>query len=467
MKLVRHRFGVCTASTSHCATSFMPSGENHRARPSDSADWNPPTDSSRVSRRTLATIHRDDAEAERPNGHLDVAAAWRSSRRPTKLKSARAGPGAGRPAARSCAARAIRRRRRHGRRVSRVGHQSAPHRGGESAVAPPGGRRRDSMRRFQTEARSAARLDHPNIARVHYVGEDRGIRYIVFEYIEGTNIRDLVHANGPLPVADALSYTLQIANALAHAWEREVVHRDIKPSNILITQDGLAKLVDMGLARLESLDRRATTTKRPPASRSARSTTSRRSRPAIRATPICAATSIRWAARCFSCSPAGRRLPKARCCRSCLLHQTEAPPDVRDLRPDVPDELAGVLVDDAGQAAGRPVSKSDRALRRPDFAAWNKSVWRHRPSRCRPTGSADLPRQAGGGATRPGSCRPCCCCLSVLILGVIWNREAAAPAFPELQIPETMTPTDNGVPESNRTPPLEPLSRTESDVISN
>ena len=105
--------------------------------------------------------------------------------------------------------------------------------------------------RFQIEARSAARLDHPNIARVHYVGEDRGMRYIVFEYIEGTNLRDLVHANGPLPLADALSYMLQIADALTHAWQREVVHRDIKPSNILITPDGQAKLVDMGLARFE------------------------------------------------------------------------------------------------------------------------------------------------------------------------------------------------------------------------
>ena len=98
----------------------------------------------------------------------------------------------------------------------------------------------DGQRRFQTEARSAARLDHPNIARAHYVGEDRGVQYIVFEYIEGTNVRDMVYANGPLQLADALSIAMQIASALAHAWEREVVHRDIKPSNILITQEGVA-----------------------------------------------------------------------------------------------------------------------------------------------------------------------------------------------------------------------------------
>lgn len=108
----------------------------------------------------------------------------------------------------------------------------------------------ETEKRFRMEARSAARLDHPRIARVYYVGEDRGLRFIIFEYIEGTNIRDLVIAGGPLSVADTLSYSLQISDALTHAWERGVVHRDIKPSNILITSDGQAKLVDMGLARV-------------------------------------------------------------------------------------------------------------------------------------------------------------------------------------------------------------------------
>ncbi len=83
-----------------------------------------------------------------------------------------------------------------------------------------------------------------------YVGEDRGVNYIVFEFIEGVNIRDLVEQRGPLPLEQALSYTYQIAQALEHASYRSVIHRDIKPSNVLITPDGKAKLVDMGLARL-------------------------------------------------------------------------------------------------------------------------------------------------------------------------------------------------------------------------
>ncbi|MGD9720978.1 MAG: protein kinase [Pirellulales bacterium] len=111
----------------------------------------------------------------------------------------------------------------------------------------------EALRRFRNEAQSAARLNHENIARVHFVGEDRGVHYIVFEFIEGINLRDRVEQHGPLPLAEALSYTYQIALALDHACQRDVIHRDIKPSNVLITPDGKAKLVDMGLARLNQV----------------------------------------------------------------------------------------------------------------------------------------------------------------------------------------------------------------------
>ncbi len=112
----------------------------------------------------------------------------------------------------------------------------------------------DALQRFQNEAQSAARLDHDNIARAFYVGEDRGLHYIVFEFVEGVNVRMLVEQKGPLPLAEAISYTLQIAEALAHAEARAVVHRDIKPSNVLITPEGRVKLIDMGLARLRQTD---------------------------------------------------------------------------------------------------------------------------------------------------------------------------------------------------------------------
>ncbi|HUY36339.1 MAG TPA: protein kinase [Pirellulales bacterium] len=111
----------------------------------------------------------------------------------------------------------------------------------------------ETRRRFQNEAQSAARLDHENIARVYYVGEDKGLYYIVFEFIEGINLRELIEQKGILPLPEAVSYTLQISEALAHACGRDVVHRDIKPSNVIITATGRAKLVDMGLARLHQV----------------------------------------------------------------------------------------------------------------------------------------------------------------------------------------------------------------------
>ncbi len=122
-------------------------------------------------------------------------------------------------------------------------------------VIPASKRDAETLRRFRLEAQSAARLDHPNIARVYYVGEAERWNYIVFEYIEGVNVRDLVDMQGPLSVDDAVFFTRQVAEALQHATDRNVVHRDIKPSNLLVTPAGAAKVVDMGLARDTSLDK--------------------------------------------------------------------------------------------------------------------------------------------------------------------------------------------------------------------
>jgi serine/threonine protein kinase len=107
----------------------------------------------------------------------------------------------------------------------------------------------DNVQRFHQEARAAAKLDHENIARVFFCGEDQGLHFIAFEFVEGENLRAILERRGRLPAAEALHYMLQVAAGLDHAAARGVVHRDIKPSNIIITPTGRAKLVDMGLAR--------------------------------------------------------------------------------------------------------------------------------------------------------------------------------------------------------------------------
>lgn len=108
---------------------------------------------------------------------------------------------------------------------------------------------RESVQRFLQEARAAAQLNHENISRVYFAGQSCDMAYIVFEYVEGLDARRLLQQRGAFTPAEVVNYGIQIASALKHACARDVVHRDIKPSNIVITSDGRAKLVDMGLAR--------------------------------------------------------------------------------------------------------------------------------------------------------------------------------------------------------------------------
>ncbi|MDB4733214.1 serine/threonine protein kinase [Planctomicrobium sp.] len=112
----------------------------------------------------------------------------------------------------------------------------------------------DAVQRFQNEARAAAKLDHDNIARVHYIGEENGLHFIAFEFVTGTNVREFIIQKGRLTPESALNYTLQIAEALRHTSSASVVHRDVKPSNIIISPTGRAKLVDLGLARHQPAD---------------------------------------------------------------------------------------------------------------------------------------------------------------------------------------------------------------------
>ena len=113
------------------------------------------------------------------------------------------------------------------------------------------------VQRFKNEGQAAAQLDHENVARVYYIGEEFGLHYIAFEFINGTNVRELIAEQKRLPVSDALNFALQIGSALVHTSAQGVIHRDIKPSNIIITPFGRAKLVDLGLARKENKDEQA------------------------------------------------------------------------------------------------------------------------------------------------------------------------------------------------------------------
>jgi serine/threonine-protein kinase len=117
-----------------------------------------------------------------------------------------------------------------------------------------------AVERFQREARAAARLSHPNVITVYDANEAGDVHYLAMEYIVGTDLAKLVKQAGPLPAGQACDYIRQGALGLQHAHERGLIHRDIKPSNLLLTQDGATvKLLDLGLARLQSASPEETT----------------------------------------------------------------------------------------------------------------------------------------------------------------------------------------------------------------
>ncbi|QDU31403.1 Serine/threonine-protein kinase PrkC [Anatilimnocola aggregata] len=108
-----------------------------------------------------------------------------------------------------------------------------------------------AIKRFEREVEAAAKLTHPNIVQTYDAGVQRGVWYLVMEYVEGRDLSGVVAHEGPLPVARAIDYIRQSAKGLAFAHENGVVHRDIKPANLLLDKKGTIKILDMGLARFE------------------------------------------------------------------------------------------------------------------------------------------------------------------------------------------------------------------------
>lgn len=198
-----------------------------------------------------------------------------------------------------------------------------------------------NVERFHQEAKAAAKLDHANIARVFFCGEDQGLHFIAFEFVEGMNLRTILEQRGRLPVAEAVRYILQIASGLEHAASRGVVHRDVKPSNIIITPHGQAKLVDMGLARnMERKGQRDLTQSgvtlgtfdyiSPEQALEPREADTRSDIYSLGCTFYHLLT---------GCPP----VPDGTPAKKLDYHQHHAPVDPRQMNPDIPDEIVAIL----------------------------------------------------------------------------------------------------------------------------
>ncbi len=107
----------------------------------------------------------------------------------------------------------------------------------------------ERLHRFETEAKAAAALNHPNILAVYQMGTYAGVPYLVSELLDGITLTETIR-RAPLPLRKAIDYGVQIAHGLAAAHEKGIVHRDLKPDNLFVTKDGRVKILDFGLAKL-------------------------------------------------------------------------------------------------------------------------------------------------------------------------------------------------------------------------
>src|SRR5438132_10099166 len=109
--------------------------------------------------------------------------------------------------------------------------------------------KRDRMERFIREAKSAAALNHPNIAHIYEIGEGKGVNFIAMEFIDGQTLREKIHREHT-ELRKLLRFLQHAAEGLAKAHAAGIVHRDLKPDNMMITRDGHTKILDFGLAKL-------------------------------------------------------------------------------------------------------------------------------------------------------------------------------------------------------------------------
>src|SRR4030095_11635052 len=103
--------------------------------------------------------------------------------------------------------------------------------------------------RFVKEAKAASALNHPNIVHIYDIAESDGVQFIAMEFVKGKTLAELIGRRG-LRLNDTLRYAVQIADALTQAHAAGIVHRDLKPSNVMVSENGLVKILDFGLAKL-------------------------------------------------------------------------------------------------------------------------------------------------------------------------------------------------------------------------
>ena len=212
------------------------------------------------------------------------------------------------------------------------------------------------VERFRREARSVAQLSHPNIVTVIDRGEADGRQYIVFEYVDGESLKQLVDRTGPLPARRAIELGLQVAEALAFAHNNGLVHRDVKPQNVLVTEDGEAKVTDFGIARSMDVEHGVTQTGTVLGTSNYLSPEQARGQAVTPATDVYSLGVVLYELLTGEVPFPGETFVAV-----AMKHINEEPPSVAERRPDVPLRLVAAIE--------RALAK-DPAVRFPSMAAF-------------------------------------------------------------------------------------------------
>jgi eukaryotic-like serine/threonine-protein kinase len=216
------------------------------------------------------------------------------------------------------------------------------------------------VERFRREARAVARLSHPNIVTVIDRGVDDGRQFIVFEHVEGENLKELVLRTGRLPVRRALELALAVADGLAFAHQQGLVHRDVKPQNVLLNREGEVKVTDFGIARSLHVEHGVTQTGTVLGTGEYLAPEQASGKPVSPATDVYSLGIVLWELLAGDVPFLGDNFVAV-----ALRHVNEPPPSLRERRPDVSPRLEA--------AVDRALAK-DPAQRFPSMAAFAKAL---------------------------------------------------------------------------------------------
>jgi serine/threonine-protein kinase len=194
------------------------------------------------------------------------------------------------------------------------------------------------LERFRREARAVARLSHPNIVTVIDRGDDDGRQYIVFEYVDGENLKELVVRSGRLPARRALELALAVADGLSFAHEQGLVHRDVKPQNVLLNSEGEVKVTDFGIARSIHVDHGVTQTGTVLGTGEYLAPEQASGKPVSPATDVYSLGVVLWELLAGDVPFTGENFVAV-----ALQHVNEPPPSLLGVRPDVSPRLAATV----------------------------------------------------------------------------------------------------------------------------